>query len=220
MKAPSNTSKPKVLCPRGPQLCRCVQVVDLGTQHFGNESNGSRKLYIGFETSTARHTFKDENGPEPFMLQVEYAWYMTSAKPTKTKLRAFVEKWFDKQFPSDEAAANFDFAKLLGKTAVITVAHTPKADGTLKAVIADIYPPEKGAEVPPAVNPLICYEVENGEDANFAKLPPFLREKIKESDEFAKPRRAVSNPTAPDDGDPGIGGEVAEPEIAADDIPF
>jgi hypothetical protein len=32
----------------------------------------------------------------------------------------------------------------------------------------------------------VIYEIENGEDSMFAKLPPFLQSKIRESDEFTR----------------------------------
>ena len=208
MRAPETASKPRVNCPRGAHLARLVQIVDLGSQHFTKGDEASRKLYFGFETCDAKHTFKDEKGPEPFMLQVEFAFYMTSANPQKpTKLRQFLIQWFGKDFSSEQEAKEFDFSKLLGRVAMLTVAHKPKTSGGMKAVIADIYAATitangveramKSSEAPPAVNPLVCYEIGNGEDENFRKLPPFLQKKIKESDEFA--RGAQEHDDQPDD---------------------
>lgn len=230
MRAPENTSKPRTLCPRGPQLCRCVQVIDLGTQVFRQGEDGSRKLYLGFETSILRHTFKDEHGPEPFMLQIEFAWYVTAAGGKKTKLRTFLEKWRGSAM-TDDAARAFDFAKLLGTPAMLTVAHEPKKDGGTKTAIADIYLPEKGTVVPPAVNPLVCYEIGNGEDKNFAKLPDFLKKKIRESTEFNHDHRssgttgttaADTDDFAPDDLPPDdfAAADAAAETISHDDIPW
>lgn len=229
MKAPETTSKPRVICPRGSHLSRLVQIVDLGTQHFKPGDEGSRKLYFGFETCEARHVFKDENGPEPFMLQVEFAFYMRSANPSKpTKLRQFVVQWFGKDFPSEAEAQAFDFSKLIGRLAMLTVAHKPKQDGSQKAIIADVYMPEpaiaKGAAG--AVNPLVCYEIDHREGGDFAKLPEFLQKKLRESDEFKKREDLRTNPTvtAPDveseGSDPGPYRGFSEPEETDDDIPF
>lgn len=194
MKAPANTSKPRVLCPRGIHLSRLVQVVDLGTQHFKQGDDGSRKLYFGFETCSIGHVFDEAKGEEPYMLQIEFAFYMTSANPSKqTKLRQFVVQWFGKDFPNDKAAQDFEFADLIGKLAMLTVAHKPKVDGSMKAVIADIYLPskEEKGKARDAHNPLVVYEVENGEDDNFDLLPNFLQNKVRESDEFS---RTVNKP--------------------------
>ena len=190
MKAPENTSKPRALCPRGAHLSRLVQVVDLGTQHFKPGDDGSRKLYFGFETCETCHVFKEEKGPQPFSLQIEFAFYMTSANPSKpTKLRQFLVQWFGRDFKSEQEAKDFDFSKLLDRVVMLTVAHKPKTDGTQKAVIADVYQPsdEQKKTAPPAHNPLVCYEVANGEDGEFKKLPEFLQKKIRESDEFRQP---------------------------------
>jgi hypothetical protein len=230
MIAPTNDSKPRTLCPRGPQLCRCIWVVDIGTQHFKQGDDGSRKLFIAFETCVARHTFKEEKGPEPFLVNCEFHFYISSAGPKKTKLREFIEKWFGKIMP-DDTAKNFDFSTLLGKACVITVAHAPKQDGSMKAIIADIYLPtiknQQGQDVPmpknmvpPAVNPLVCYEVANGEDANFAKLPEFLQKNIRKSDEFTSPPQSQAT-EPPDDVPMGQGAEgVADTSLAAEDCPF
>ncbi len=193
MKAPVTNSKPRVLCPRGQHLCRLVQIVDLGSQHFKPGDDASRKLYFGFETCHKKHVFDETKGEEPFMLQIEFAFYMTSASATKqTKLRQFVVQWFDKDFDSDDAARNFEFGDLVGRLAMITVAHKPKLDGSMKAVIADIYLPSKEERegAPEAYNPTIVYEIENGEDCpEFKLLPPFIQKKIKESEEFKGPQK-------------------------------
>lgn len=195
MKAPISSSKPRVLCPRGAHLSRLVQIVDLGGQRF--KADVSRKLYLGFETAEATHTFDEAKGPEPYMLQIEFAFYMTSANPAnRTKLRQFIVQWFGKDFESDQAARDFEFGDLIGKLAMLTVAHKPKVDGSMKAVIADIYLPskEEKEKAKDAHNPLVVYEIDNGEDQNFNALPGFLQKKIRESEEFKNPAPATSEP--------------------------
>lgn len=198
MKAPTSSNKPRVLPPRGSHLSRCVQVIDLGTQHFQPGDDGSRKLYLAFETCNALHTFDETKGPEPFMVQQEFAYYMGRGAK-KTKLRKFLETWFGKAFPSDEAAADFDFEKLLGRAVMLTIGHAPKTDGSMKAVITDQFLPEPGTMVPPAKNPLICYEITMKEEGTFKKLPAFLQKKIKESDEMSGRTETESTETQTDD---------------------
>lgn len=237
MKAPQNDSKPRVICPRGSHLSRLVQIIDLGTHKFKPTEDGSRKLYLGFETCNIGHVFKEDRGEEPFMLQIEFNFYMNSANPQKpTKLRQFLVQWFDKDFASEQEARDFDFAKLLNRPAMLTVAHKPKTDGTQKAVIADIFQPTKSdgqggevlltsKEVPPTRNVLVCYEVCNGEDLEFAKMPPFLQKKVKESDEFKRTAGPVEHQQEePDNG--GVdahGSEHSEEEESGGDdsgLPF
>lgn len=212
MKAPPNTSKPRVLCPPGEHLARLVQIVDLGGQRFKGE-DPSRKIYFGFETCTARHVFKDENGPEPFMLQSEFAWYMTSANVAKkTKLRGFVESFWGKPFPTEEAAADFDFALMLDRGVILVVSHAYKTDGTPKAQIVAVRPCGK-VDLPPRHNEAVIYEVSNSEDEAFYKLPEFLQKKIRESEEFKHPHQ----PT-PEEQSSQASYVPAEP--MDDDIPF
>lgn len=242
MKAPQSDSKPRVICPRGSHLSRLVQIIDLGTHKFKPTEDGSRKLYLGFETCNIGRVFKEDLGEEPFMLQIEFNFYMNSANPQKpTKLRQFLVQWFGKDFASEQEARDFDFATLLNRPAMLTVAHKPKTDGTQKAVIADIYQPTKkdehgndvvlkSKEVPPTRNVLVCYEVCNGEDAEFAKLPTFLQKKVKESDEFKRTAGPHEHEEEPDNGGAAAHGsehESEEPENAPggdleeeDSIPF
>lgn len=229
MQAPRNESKPRVLCPIGLHLCRLVQVVDLGNQRFQGK-DPSRKIYFGFETLEQLHVFKEENGPEPFMLQAEFAFFMTSSNK-KTKLRNFVEGWFDKAFPSEQEAAAFDFSKLLGKLAGVMVAHGTKTDGSKKTYIAAVCPPdpEKKKLIWPDHNKQICYEITDGEGGDFKFLPPFLRSKIKESEEFKGSQEADDQTASEFGGMVGEGiqelGDPGNPNVSDDggdvsDIPF
>jgi len=226
MKAPESSSTPKVLCPRGQHLSRCVQVVDLGSHPFKPGDQASRKIYLGFETSVLNHVFKPENGPEPFMLQSEFAFFMGNASK-KTKLRLFLEGWFGRAFPDDKSAAEFDFSQLLGKAAVLTTAHKPKLDGSMKAVIADIFLPEKGTPIPPTINPTVCYEIAHGENAEFRKLPSFLQKKILESEELSRPANhggtaGTAGTTTPDPSDdmPGCPADDVTGTIEDEARPF
>ena len=196
MQAPINNQKPRILCPPGLHLCRLIQVVDLGSQRFKG-GDPSRKLYFGFETLETGHVFKEDKGEQPFSLQTEFAFYMNSSGDKKTKLRQFVESWFNKPFPSEDEAAAFDFSKLIGRLAGVMIAHLPKKEGGMKAQIVGICPPDtnkiKGLDGLgwPKINPWVLYEIDNGEDSEFAKLPNFLQSKIRESDEFTRKGQPV-----------------------------
>jgi hypothetical protein len=197
MQSPESTSKPRVNCPVGAHVCRCTQVIDLGNQHFQPGDDASHKLYLGFETCDLKHTFKDEKGPEPFMLQSEFAWFLVSSKK-KTKLREFIESWKGSPFADDAAARAFDFEKLLGLAATLMVVHKARSDGSMKAVIAGIAPADSKT-APKPVNPLICYEIGMREGGTFSKLPPFLQKKLRESDEFRGVKPAAKAPETADD---------------------
>ena len=140
------------------------------------------------------------------MLQTEFAWFLIS-RNKKTNLRAFLESWKGTEMTDDEALA-FDFEKLLGKPCTLIVAHKPKSKGGgMKAAIVGISPAKSA---PPAVNPLVCYEIDIREGGTFNKLPPFLQAKLRESDEF---RGVTQGNEGPDDhaageGEPDWGAET------------
>jgi hypothetical protein len=114
----------------------------------------------------------------------------------KASLRKFIESWIGKKL-TDAQAADFDITKLLGHPGMVNIAHNGKEDRTY-ANIMSISPLPKGFACPPAINELLTYDTTEHNAEVFAKLPEFLQEDIRKSDEWiartnAKP--AVPAPT-------------------------
>jgi hypothetical protein len=114
----------------------------------------------------------------------------------KASLRKFIESWIGKKL-TDAQAADFDITKLLGHPGMVNIAHNGKEDRTY-ANIMSISPLPKGFACPPAINELLTYDTTEHNAEVFAKLPEFLQEDIRKSDEWiarttAKP--AVQAPT-------------------------
>lgn len=140
----------------------CVQVLDLGTHatDFINPKTGARvvkhEARLGFELPYA----KMDDG-RPFL--VSQKWNVSLHE--KAKFRPILESWRGAPFTAADTAA-FDMKNLLGKAAMVTVTHSPKADG--KGVWVNIAAlakvgrnPETGEpiKVPAAINPLKFLEL-------------------------------------------------------------
>lgn len=177
--AKSNTTSTPA--PAGNHVARCVRVIDLGLQ-MDNGQFGTKiqhKLMLCFELPTELHTFKDENGPEPFMLSSEY----TVSLGEKANLRKDLESWRGRPFSAPELDA-FDVGKLLGVPCLLNVVHKEAKNGNTYANVKGITPLPKGFQCPSAISELLKYEVENGKDSTYGKLPEWIRAKIDKCEDW------------------------------------
>lgn len=161
--------------PAGTHVARCVRVVDLGTQkddgQFGVKIQP--KVMLAFELPTELHTFKEENGPEPYMVSKEYTLNLGE----KANLRKDLESWRGRPF-TEEELKGFNVGKLLDKTCTLSIIHKPTKSGGLAARISGIGPSMKGVTTPPAITEKLLYDVDSGKDATYHKLPEWVRKRI------------------------------------------
>jgi len=194
MKAPVNSggSQTRQIAPEGAYPARCYQIIDKGTTFDEKWGNKKRKVQFLFELPTETAVFSEDKGEQPFY--VKGVFNLTMGE--KASLRKFIESWIGKKL-TDAQAADFDITKLLGHPGMINIAHNGKED-RVYANIMGISPLPKGLTCPPAINELLAYDTTEHNAEVFAKLPEFLQEDIRKSDEWiartsAKP--AVPAPT-------------------------
>lgn len=177
--APVGGSGERKICPQGMHVARCYQIIDLGTtEQGGNFPGKKRKVQFLFETPYETAVFSEEAGEQPYYIRSTYTLSMNE----KAILRKDVTSWLGVKM-TDEQASRFDIFKLLGKECQVNVVHTQKGDNTY-ANISAITPLAKGMTCPEAINPLVAFSAAMPDMNVFDKLPEFVREKIKESDEF------------------------------------
>lgn len=172
--------------PAGNHVARCVRVIDLGMQkddgQFGLKIQ--HKLMLTWELPDEKHTFKEENGPEPFQVSKEY----TVSLHEKAGLRKELESWRGRAFTAEELDA-FNVGKLLGAPCLLNVIHSPRKDGGgMRAKVGGISPLPKGFKCPDAISPQIKYEVEQMRDETFKSLPEWIQNRIASCEDWkAKP---------------------------------
>jgi hypothetical protein len=125
------------LCPPGPQMMVCCDVVDVGWIKVpgwgGKPAKSQYKCRLRF---MSEKLMKDG---KPYLVQRQFT---KSAHPNAT-LRKFLESWRGRPFESDEAAGRFDIEKLIGVNGYITIAHLKKPKGTFAEVMT-IMPTPRG----------------------------------------------------------------------------
>jgi hypothetical protein len=202
--------------PAGNHVARCVRVIDLGIQ---KEERGqyagkiNHKLMLCWELPTELHTFKDEKGPEPFMLSSEY----TVSLGEKANLRRDLESWRGRAFTAVELDA-FDVANVLGAPCLLNVVHKIATNKNTYANVKGITPLPKGFVCPPAISPLLRYEVEMGKNEVFEALPEWIRNKIVGCEDWKAKPAANEGTTTPDPSD--YADINAEAAAADSSIPF
>jgi hypothetical protein len=191
MKAPVNSggSQTRQIAPEGAYPARCYQIIDKGTTFDEKWGNKKRKVQLLFELPSETAVFSEDKGEQPFY--VKGVFNLTMGE--KASLRKFIESWIGKKL-TDAQAADFDITKLLGHPGMINIAHNGKED-RVYANIMGISPLPKGFACPPAINELLAYDTTEHNAEVFAKLPEFLQEDIRKSDEWIA--RTTAKPAVP-----------------------
>lgn len=185
------------LAPAGNHRAVCYAIYDLGTQP-GFEGKRTRKVRICWELSDELMT-----DGRPFSVSSPY----TMSLNDKANLRKALQGWRGKPF-TDEEIKRFDLATLLGKPCLVTVIHR-EAEGKTYANVETVSPLPKGTPAPDPVNPLVQFSI--SDDTMPDGTPPFIADKIKESEEWKDRKR----------GAPVAAGSYVPSTVGADDsIPF
>jgi hypothetical protein len=165
--------------PAGVWPARLFRIVDLGSQSetLDGKTRQRQKLLLSFEIldEAARQA---DGKPSTVHRRLTFSLSQQSA------LRILLDSWLCRKL-TDAEAADFDFSKLLGQYALVTVVHSERA-GQTRADLAGIMPLPKGMTPPPGVNPLILFTASNPDLSVMDGLGRGLREAIESSPEFKR----------------------------------
>jgi hypothetical protein len=177
--APIGGQSNRQIAPEGSYPARCYQIIDLGTtEQGGNYPGKKRKVQFLFELPTELAVFDEDKGKQPYYVRSIYTLSMNE----KALLRRDISAWMGKKI-TDEQAKKLDIFTLLGKTCMVNIAHVTKGENTYANIIS-FAPLMKGYECPAPINEAFTYTPTAHDQATFAKLPEFIQDKIKESDEY------------------------------------
>jgi hypothetical protein len=177
MKFPAKASVDFKIAPAGNHIAICNGVVDFGMQP-GNGAYPEPKhiVYVRFElpTEIVSYLKDDQQVSGPMSVGRKF----TASMSAKANLRKFIESWFGRNFPSDDAAASFDVKALLGRKCLVNITHNEKGDKTY-ANLASATPIPKGMQADHAqVNESIYFSLDESGDREFRELPEWMQETI------------------------------------------
>lgn len=165
----------------GTYPARCYSMVYIGavpTSFQGTESIKER-IRVTWELPTEMHVFKEGEPAMPRVISKEY----TLSLHENATLRHQLKAWRGKDFTNEEAA-KFNIAKLVGKTCTLTIGHKTGKDGNTYVEITGIGPYMKGMPEYRQFNPSFILTYQNWDWDAFNSLPKFIREKMETSKEY------------------------------------
>jgi hypothetical protein len=169
-----NEGGERILIPAGTHVARCYGIIDLGTQYSEKFGNWSHKVQFQWELS---NELMDDG--RPLAISKKY----TISLNEKANLRHDLESWLGRSITAKEEKEGFALGSMLGAPCLLSIIHN-ESGGKTYANIAGVMSVPKGTTVPDQSNPAISYDVENGRDAVYAKLPDWIKNIIEESKEF------------------------------------
>src|SRR5688500_16675950 len=120
MKFPAKASVEFTAVPIGNHVAICNAVVDLGLQPgSGRYPDPKPQVYIRFELPTESITYTKDGHEITGPMTIGRTF--TASMSEKANLRKFLESWFGKKFPTDNAAADFDLKNILGRKCLLNI---------------------------------------------------------------------------------------------------
>lgn len=197
--------------PAGTHAARCVSVISLGTQPSNNPAFPPRfKVMIGWELPD--ETIEHEGKQMPLRISKE----LTLSLNDKSALKPLLESWRGKPFTADELAG-FAVEKLLGAPCLLSVIHKPRPAGGVYSNIASVSKLPKSMQCGAQVHPNEHYEIEDGRNEVFNKLPDWIKSKILVCAEWQTQGKAAHDDSPDTDSGNPFGEEPGETDL---DCPF
>lgn len=226
--APQNKT-PRELIPADNYMATCYQMIYIGTvpEEYQGEQKQVPKVLLTWEIPAIMKVFKEERGEEPAVVTKEFSFSMGE----KANLRKFLGNWRGKNLTNDEAAA-FNIAVLLGQPCMLNVIHkTSEKSGSTYQDVGSASKLPSGMPPPARINPSLEFDVREWDQEKFDRLPEWIQNKIKTSDEYktahgtAAPAAPVAAPTpapapAGSNEPPVVPLEPLPPTEEDSDIPF
>jgi hypothetical protein len=164
----------------GNHLARCISIIDLGTQRElkfqSDEEVQNPKIRIIWELPNETYTYEDKDTKEEHTTCKTIGKEYKASLYEKANLRIALVSWRGGDFTAEELEG-FELAKILDKPCMINITHTEK-NNKKYANITAITPLPKGMTCPERVKDLVHYNIEDGKNDVYKKLPEFLRTKI------------------------------------------
>ncbi len=161
--------------PTGLHVARSIGLIDIGTQkgEYQGQPTIKRQFILKWELPNELMT-RGEQAGMPFVVSKFY----TASLSEKSTLRKDLEAWRGKEFTKEELAG-FDSKAILDKPCMIQISEK---NGRNKVTAVTCL--AKGTPVPPAVNRLQWFSLDEFDEAMFQSFSEKLQEMIRKSPEY------------------------------------
>ena len=215
---PPKQKSDRELIPAGPQIAICSMIVDLGKQEVQKymcpgQFDHKYKVSISWDFPKHRIQIEKEDGTKLDLPRRKSNTY-TFSYGKKSNLGKMLKSW-----TGSLPASDFDLSEMLGKPALVTIAHEKGKDGeTVYDNISAVTPMMDGMEAPVAENPLVSYEIHRDKMDIPDGVPNWLIEKIQSSVDWQILEKRLGNPVTNDT--PPVGEDTTDYGVKDDDLRF
>jgi hypothetical protein len=181
-----------VLAPIGLHVARFYKLIDLGTQPPNKWVDKSRSRFLCYFELAAKAVFDPSKGEQPYIVKAEY----TRSLDRRANASKLIAALNGRSLRGSEAGS-YNLADDLGKALLLNIVHEfGQESGVEYDVIVSYSPVSPGTVVPPQYNPTVLYSVTDGENEVFSALPDWVKNKIRNCEEWRgtpySSRRAVA----------------------------
>lgn len=175
------TQMTRTLVSEGTHPARVIGFIHMGTAEdtYMGEVKKYNKIRLTFEFPEETHVFKEGEDAKPLIHSQEYSFSMGK----KSNLRPIVEGIIGTTL-DDEEAYSFNFASLLNIPCLVSIKHGKSQKGATYVKIGGTSKLMKGQTVKEAYNPITILTFQKWNEEYFQSLPDFIKDKIKQSDEY------------------------------------
>lgn len=168
----------------GSYTAACVGIIDIGEQFekFQAEKQGKyvSKLILIFEL--LGQTVEVDGEKKPRWLSKEYLASLNE----KSNLFKTLTAWRGKPFTEDELSidgAGFDLKQMAGQHCLLSVTLEEK-DGEKYNKVTGVMGVPKGLKLDPPESEILIFDIDDRDEAVFAKLPEWIQTKIRKSTQY------------------------------------
>ena len=167
----------RILPEAGVHAARLIRIIDMGTQHNETYGTDARKVRFSFELVDLKHTFSEEAGPQPFLIDRQYTLSLNS----KATMRKDMEGWLGRSLTDAELADGFELSDLLDTAGQLQVTHTE--DGKY-ANVGTLMAAPKGVKTSKAANSIFLFDLDDMDSEIFESFPQWMQDVIANAPEF------------------------------------
>lgn len=168
----------------GSYAAACVGIIDIGEQYekFKDEKQGKYVSKVIFLFELLGETVNVDGEHKPRWLSME----MTQSLHERSKLYKTLTAWLGRPLTEDELSlegSGFDLTQMLGKNCLLSVSLEEKDSEQYNKITGAMGVP-KSLQVGKPESELLLFDIDDRDEAVFAKLPEWIQKKIEKSTQY------------------------------------
>lgn len=168
----------------GSYASACVGIIDIGEQYekFKDEKQGKYVSKVIFLFELLGETVEVDGEQKPRWLSLE----MTQSLHERSKMYKTLTAWLGRPLTENELSlegSGFDLLQMAGKNCLLSVSLAEK-DGDQYNKITGVMGVPKGLAVGKPESEILVFDIDNRDEAVFAKLPEWIQQKIEKSTQY------------------------------------